>query len=95
MTRIRRINPRSLAKTQALIFLAVGIINAIFSILTIFTTNLRFPNAPSPIGFILVSIILMPIFYTVMGFIFGLLEAGIYNIVSKRTGGIEIETESM
>ncbi len=37
--------------------------------------------------------IFMPIIYAVMGFIFGVIGAAIYNLVARWIGGIEVEVE--
>jgi hypothetical protein len=37
--------------------------------------------------------LLMPIFYAVMGFVFGVVGAFIYNVLAKWVGGIELEVE--
>jgi uncharacterized membrane protein len=38
--------------------------------------------------------IFMPIMYGVMGFIFGILMAAIYNLIARWIGGIEVEVET-
>ncbi len=35
----------------------------------------------------------MPVIYGVMGFIFGIITAAIYNLVARGIGGIEVEVE--
>jgi len=53
-------------------------------------------NSPSPfiaVGIALVMAVILPIFYAVMGFIFGVLGAWGYNLVSGLVGGIEVEVE--
>ena len=37
--------------------------------------------------------IFMPVLYGVMGFIFGVLMAVVYNLVARWIGGIEVEVE--
>ena len=37
--------------------------------------------------------IFMPVIYGVMGFIFGVISAAIYNLVARWIGGIEVEVE--
>ncbi|RYE96307.1 MAG: hypothetical protein EOO78_21640 [Oxalobacteraceae bacterium] len=37
-------------------------------------------------------LILMPVFYTLFGFLFSLFGAWIYNLVAKRIGGFEFQT---
>lgn len=42
-------------------------------------------------GLGVLSIIVLPIIYGVLGFIFGVIGAAIYNLVAKWVGGIKIE----
>jgi hypothetical protein len=35
----------------------------------------------------------MPVLYAVMGFVFGVIGAFIYNVIAKWVGGIEVEVE--
>jgi hypothetical protein len=35
----------------------------------------------------------MPVIYAVMGFVFGVLGAWVYNLIAKWIGGIEVEVE--
>lgn len=37
--------------------------------------------------------ILMPVIYGVMGFVFGVIGAAIYNLIARWIGGIEVEVE--
>lgn len=41
----------------------------------------------------LVLMIIMPFLYAIGGFIIGLIMGGMYNLVSKWIGGIEVEVE--
>jgi hypothetical protein len=44
-------------------------------------------------GVLLLMSLLFPIFYGVMGFIFGVVTAAIYNLVAQWIGGLEVEVE--
>ena len=44
-------------------------------------------------GFGLLMLIIIPIMYAGMGFIFGVIGAFIYNVVAMWIGGIEVELE--
>jgi len=48
---------------------------------------------PGMLAFGIGAVIGFPDLYGAMGFVFGAVFAWIYNAVSKRVGGIEIETE--
>jgi hypothetical protein len=37
--------------------------------------------------------ILMPIFYAVFGFVFGIISAAVYNLIARWIGGFEVEVE--
>jgi hypothetical protein len=37
------------------------------------------------------SILVMPIFYGLMGFVSGAVAAWLYNVVAKKVGGVEVE----
>jgi hypothetical protein len=37
--------------------------------------------------------LLMPVIYGVMGFVFGIIFAAIYNLIARWIGGIEVEVE--
>ena len=44
-----------------------------------------------PLLFGILSVVLLPIFYGVVGFIGGIISAALYNLVAALVGGIEIE----
>jgi hypothetical protein len=48
-------------------------------------------HSPLPAVFGLFFVIFIPVVYGVLGFIFGLLSAALYNLISKWTGGFEFE----
>jgi len=39
--------------------------------------------------------IMMPVFYAIIGFIFGIIAAAIYNLIAKWTGGFEFEVRDI
>lgn len=47
--------------------------------------------APTP-GLSIGMVIMLPIFYTLFGWLFSLLGAWIYNLVAARVGGFEFQT---
>ena len=47
-------------------------------------------NPFGALGFVFV--ILIPVFYTVVGFIGGVIAALVYNVIAKMTGGLEFTT---
>jgi len=39
------------------------------------------------------AVVLLPLLYAALGFVFGALSAWVYNVVAGRIGGLEIELE--
>ena len=97
---ISRISPISLAKNQAFIFIFLGLFSAIvfsfFSSLIISTLE-NTPLASSLSGLKLtiwpITIITFPIIFYIIGFILGIIEAGIYNLFTKFSRGLEVQTD--
>jgi hypothetical protein len=72
------------AKVMAALYFVISIP---FALLTMIPAML----APTP-GLSIGMIILLPIFYTLFGWLFSLLGAWIYNLVAARIGGFEFQT---
>ena len=98
---IKRIEPVSCAKIVAVVYAAIGfLIGALFSLVAVAGTAFAnaqhgLPqNALSPLlgAFIGIgAIVAFPIMYGVIGFVFALLAAFLYNLAASRVGGIEID----
>jgi hypothetical protein len=92
--RIRRIAPLQLGKIMALTYGIMGLIFCpFFLLMTVFATHL--PNNQR-VGIMALGTgfaLFMPVLYAVMGFVFGVVGAFIYNVIAKRVGGIEVEVE--
>ena len=94
---IRRVDPLSLGKVWGLVYCFIGLIaGAIFALIS--TVGAGFASALSQSGqpwlgaiFGVGAIIILPIFYGVLGFVVGLIGALIYNLVAGWVGGIQIE----
>jgi hypothetical protein len=88
---IKRISPLAFAKVQAIMMAIIGLIFGLFvALLGGFAGSL----SPQPgVGITLgaSAIILLPIFYGILGFLMGLIGAGIYNLVASWVGGFEID----
>jgi len=73
----------------ALTYAIFGFIGGvIFCVTSLFTQT-----QAGALAFGIGAVIGFPILYGAMGFVFGAVFAWIYNVVAKRVGGIEIETE--
>jgi len=94
---ITRVNAFSVAKVAAVLYAGLGLIaGALFSLIGMVgvgaalagTEGAGFASALFGVG----AIIIMPIFYAVIGFIFSFIAASLFNIAAGMTGGIEVET---
>ena len=85
--KIKKVNVLKMGFIFALIY---GILSAIiFLFIGIFGITIE----GNPSGLLLM--ILMPLFYAFFGFIGGLIMGGMYNLVSKWIGGVEVEVEEI
>jgi len=95
MAIVNSIGVVSLGKVVGLIYalfgLIIGAFVTLFSLLgAVAAQGMGFSGAMS-IFFGIGSIILVPIFYGIMGFVIGVLVAWFYNIIAGWIGGIEVE----
>jgi hypothetical protein len=92
--RIKRVAPLQLGKMLAVLYGCLGVLFLpIFLIASAVASRLPSQQRVGVLAFGLGFAICMPIFYAVMGFVFGALTALIYNLVAKWIGGIEVEVE--
>lgn len=101
--RIKRIGPLQAGKMLGVLYAAMGLIFvpffAIFGLVGVFAEHAQHGQSQSaaPLalagGAMLLLSLLFPVFYGVMGFIFGVISAAIYNVVAHWIGGIEVEVE--
>jgi len=93
MKELKKIDIISLAKFEALFMAILSFVSAI--IYTMIGNNMSSQMSEYNIyttGYMgVISIIVSPIVYGILGFIFGMLLAIIYNILAKKIGGIKIE----
>ena len=93
MIKLRSVRVFSVAKVNAILYGILGLILAPFFLIG---PGLAVMGAPgmrrSLIGMVLFTAF-VPLFYAVIGFIFGGLMAFIYNAISHAVGGIEIELD--
>ena len=93
---IRSIGVFSCAKIMGALYGAIGfIMGAFFALFSMIGTAVA-PDASVGIFsamFGVGAVILLPLFYGVLGFIGGVVTALLYNVVAGVVGGIELETE--
>lgn len=90
MKKITRISPKPLAKILGAIYAFIGIIGGVLvGVISLVASATG--EAQGLFG--LAAIILLPLFYGVLGFVSGYVMALLYNLAAKKFGGIELDIE--
>jgi hypothetical protein len=100
---IRRIEPLSCAKIAAALYAVLGVVfGAILSLVSLAGgfASAAFADDPSRgtgffpfAGLGVLAIVIFPILYGTMGFVFALIGAWLYNLAAGVMGGIKIDLE--
>ena len=95
---IKRVNPMSAARVSGVLGVLLGLlIGACVSLFMVVAGGTIAAASDKPGGAIAGllfgagAIIILPIFYGVFMFIMGLIQAALYNLAARWTGGIEID----
>jgi hypothetical protein len=98
--RIKRIAPLQAGKMLGVLYACIGLIFlplvALAALAGAFARQAQHGSAaPAAIamGVMIGSAIMMPLIYGLIGFVFGLMGAAIYNLIASWIGGIEVEVE--
>jgi hypothetical protein len=86
--RLSYVSPLQVGKVLAVLY---GLLSLIFLPFFLLITFLAPTRRNGPPGFLFggIFMVIFPFIYAVMGFVFGIIAAAIYNLVAKWTGGIE------
>jgi hypothetical protein len=94
MHRIQRVGVAQLAKVMGVLYFLMGLVFLV--IMLVFSRMM--PGgagaAFSGFGYGMGMIIVMPVFYALLGVIFGAITAALYNVVAGMLGGVEIDLVS-
>ena len=94
---IRRVGPLSFAKLMGALYVLMGLcFGAIVSLISIVGGALIPRDEASGMTgalFGAAAIVVLPIFYGVLGFIFSLIGAALYNAVASVVGGVELDVQ--
>jgi hypothetical protein len=94
MVKIRRFGVISVGKMLCILYAIFGLIEgAVFSLVSIVASSAMKGMGMFGILFGIGAIIFMPIAFGIMGFIFGIVIALVYNVVARLVGGIEVDAE--
>ena len=94
---VRRIGPLSVGKVYGAMLAAMGLIFggciALLSLVGVSIAGHNDPNVPSWVGAALGlgAVIVLPVFYGVMGLVMGALMAFLYNLFAGMVGGIDLD----
>jgi hypothetical protein len=96
---VKRLGVFSVAKVSGILYAVMGFIIGIIMSMASLVIGSAFQgleNAPLAAFGVLFgagAVILLPIFYGLMGFVGGALMGWLYNIIAQYVGGIEVEFE--
>ena len=90
---IRRVGPLSCAKVAGLVYLILGLVFG--ACLSLFVDGLVFAGGTNSVlqGMFMgaAAIVVLPIFYGLLGFLGTLIMTSLFNLVVGITGGIEVD----
>ena len=93
---IKRIGPLSVAKLSAVLYAVIGLVmGGVFSLVGLAGGFASEDVGAAGIGAIVgvAAIVVFPIFYGLMGFVFTLFFAWLYNFLADFVGGVEIDIQ--
>ena len=92
MVVVKKIGVLSFAKIEALLMAFIGLIEGILVALAAPSVQLASASdVPMELKLGAWAILLLPIVYFVLGFVFGVIGSAIYNLFAKWVGGFELE----
>jgi hypothetical protein len=99
MVVIKRFGVLSVGIISGILYAIGGLIGALFMIPFVAIMSAIDPMMNgdfSPFGWMFggFAIIILPVFYGVLGFIFGIISAALYNLFARWVGGIKVELKS-
>ena len=98
MQKVKRFGVLSVAKIQSAVMGVMGLFIGLIYAVILTVTGIIAVIGGTKAGIMMLvgavaAVVLVPILYAVIGFVFGALSAWVYNIVAGRVGGIELELE--
>jgi hypothetical protein len=99
--KLKRIAPLQAGKMLAAFYglMSLLVVPFMMFFLALSTLASRGHGGPSPFPFVfglgmgIVFALLLPFFYALMGFVFGVISAWLYNLLARWIGGFELEFE--
>jgi hypothetical protein len=92
---IKRVAPLSCAKIAGVLYAAmgaiIGVFIALFSLAGAFASDTFGGGLGAIMG--IGAIVIAPVFYGCLGFVFALIAAALYNFAAGRVGGVELDVQ--
>ena len=96
---VKRVGPLSAAKLMGVLYALAGLlVGGLISLISIVGGALATAGEGSPFASMLFgagAIVVLPIFYGVLGFVTTLIGAALYNVVASMVGGVELEVQNI
>lgn len=93
--RINRFSPHSAGKISGAIMGCTALLFWPFLLLAAMFGKAASPESAMPPLFMYAFMILLPVFYAVMGYLMAALSCALYNLFSKYVGKLTLEMEAM
>lgn len=93
---VKRIGPLSVGKVAGTLYAVIGVlIGAVFSLIAITGGMTSDTAGASGMGALIGvgAIVIFPLLYGGLGFLFTMLAAALYNVVAGMVGGIELDVQ--
>jgi hypothetical protein len=91
---VTRVDPLSFAKITGILYALLGVcFGALFSLMGLAGVFQRTGAPGAGLLFGAGAIVILPIFYGGLGFVFSLIGAALYNLVAGWVGGIELDIQ--
>lgn len=94
---VRRVGPLPLAKVMGALYVLIGLVfGALVSVISMVGGAFVPRDEASGMAGVLfgaAAIVVLPIFYGVLGFVTSLIGAALYNLVASAVGGVEIDVQ--
>lgn len=93
---VRRVGPLSFARVMGMLYALMGLmLGACISLFSFIGSAFSPRDMPGGMGILfgVGAIVALPIFYGLVGFIFSLVGAALYNLVASWVGGVELDVQ--
>lgn len=92
---VKRVGPLSVAKVAGVLYALMGLIfGACISVISLVGSTFA-PKDSGMVGLLFgaAAIVVLPIFYGLLGFVMTLISAALYNLVAGWVGGVELDVQ--